>query len=295
MNVDPATIVQNLVFGLFIGGDYGVAAVGLTLIFGVMRVLNVAHGELLMLGGYVTYVLFSVFGVDPLVSLAAPALVLFVIGLVLNRVLFRFVQHLEEELRIKNSLLISFGLALVIQNLVLAYFHADDRSVNVSYAGGGFRLAGVVLPYTRLGTLALGAAVVGVLYLALQRTDFGRAVRATALDWESAALVGINVQRMYLLTFALGCAVAGIAGSLVTVGYSVSPSIGLAWTLRALVVLVLAGMGNVAGAFAAGLLLGMVEALSTVFVGPEYTEVVGLALFLLVLLLRPQGLFGRRT
>lgn len=293
--MNAAGIAQQLVFGLFVGSDYGVAAVGLTLIFGVMRVLNVAHGELLMLGGYVTYVLFSTLGVDPFVSVIASAAVLFLLGLALNGALFRFVEKLPEESRIKNSLLISFGLTLVIQNLVLWYFHADDRSVSVSYAGGGFELLGVILPYTRLGTMIVGAIAVLLLYLLLQRTYYGRAIRATALDWEAAALAGIDVQRTYLVTFGIGSMLAGIAGSLVTVGYSVSPNIGLDWTLRALVVLVLAGMGNVGGAFAAGLLLGVLESLSTIFLGPSYRQVVALVLFLLVLLVRPQGLFSRRS
>lgn len=293
MNVGAA--VQNLIYGLFAGGDYGLAAVGLTLIFGVMRILNVAHGDLLMLGGYVTFGLFSAFSVDPFVSILASGLVLFLIGLALNLVLFRFVERLEGELRTKNSMLVSFGLALVIQNVVLLLFKADDRSVNVSYAGGVLRVLGVVLPLTRLYTLLVGAAVVGAFYVILQRTDFGRAVRATALDWEAASLAGINVRWIYLLTFAIGSLLAGVAGSLVVIGYSVSPSLGLDWTLRALVVLVLAGLGNVAGAFAAGLLLGLVESLSTLVIGPEYREVIGLVLFVLVLLVRPQGLFGRRV
>lgn len=293
--MSPGAIVQNLVFGLFVGSNYGVAAVGLTLIFGVLRVLNVAHGELLMVGGYVTFWLFTLWGVDPFVSVLIAATCLFVLGLALELVLFRFVQRMDEEPRIKNSLLISFGLALVIQNLALQVWTADERSVTVGYAGGGITALGIVLPYTRLATLAVGVAAVLLVNLMLQRTYFGKAIRATALDWEAAALAGIDVQRTYLITFALGSMLAGIAGSLVSVGYSIAPSIGLAWTLKALVVLVLAGMGSVVGAMVAGLLLGVAEALSSVFIGAEYREAVGLVLFLAVLVLRPQGLFGRRS
>jgi len=136
---------------------------------------------------------------------------------------------------------------------------------------------------------------VAVLYALLQRTYFGLAIRATAQDWEAAALAGVNVRRTYLLTFAIGSALAGIAGSLVLVTFSISPAIGLAWTLKALVVVVLAGMGSIYGAFLAGLLLGTVENLSTLWVGAEYQQVVGLVLFLAVLLLRPRGLFARRA
>jgi branched-chain amino acid transport system permease protein len=291
--VDLVTVLQKLAFGLFVGSNYGVVAVGLTLIFGVMRVLNVAHGELLMLGGYASYVAFNALGLDPYLSVVLSAILLFVLGIVLNTVLFQFVEKLEEEQRIKNSLLISFGLALVLQNLALFSFSADERSVRAAYAGGALVLAGVVFPYTRLLTFVVGSVVVGLLYLLLQRTYFGMAIRATAQDWEAAACAGIDVRRTYLLTFAIGSALAGIAGSLVLVTFSISPAIGLAWTLKALVVVVLAGMGSVYGAFLAGLLLGVVENLSTIWVGAEYQQMVGLLLFLAVLLLRPRGLFAR--
>ncbi|MBV9353891.1 MAG: branched-chain amino acid ABC transporter permease [Chloroflexi bacterium] len=290
----PQVVLQNLVFGLFVGGIYGVAAVGLTLIFGVMRILNVAHGELLMIGGYVAYWLFTLWGIDPFLSVALAAGGLFLVGLALDAGLFRFVQQLEPEQRTRNSLLISFGLALVIQSLALQLWTADERSVTVRYAGGGFSLLGIVFPYTRLATLVTGVLVVLALGLVLRRTDFGRAIRATAIDWEAAALAGIDVRRVYLVTFGIGAALAGVAGALVSVGYSVSPNIGSDWTLKSLVVVVLAGMGSVYGALAAGLLLGAAEGLSTTVVPSEYREVVGLVLFLLVLLFRPQGLFGRR-
>jgi branched-chain amino acid transport system permease protein len=293
--VDLATVAQKLVFGLFVGSNYGVVAVGLTIIFGVMRVLNVAHGELLMLGGYVTYAAVTGLGVDPYVSVAISAVSLLLLGVLLNLGLFQFVERMEEEQRIKNSLLISFGLALVLQNLALLGFSADDRSVRAAYAAGAFTVVGVVFPYTRLLTFVVGTAVVAGLYLLLQRTYFGMAIRATAQDWQAAALAGIDVRRTYLLTFGVGSALAGIAGALVLVTFSISPTIGLAWTLKALVVVVLAGMGSIYGAFVAGLLLGVVENLSTIWIGAEYQQVVGLVLFLAVLLLRPRGLFGTRA
>jgi branched-chain amino acid transport system permease protein len=293
--MDLTVVAQKLAFGLFVGSNYGVVAVGLTLIFGVMRVLNVGHGELLMLGGYASYVAFSATGIDPYLSVILSATCLFILGLLLNTVLFQFVERLEEEQRIKNSLLISFGLALVLQNVALFAFSADERSVRAGYAGGAFVLAGVVFPYTRLLTFVVATIVVALLYLLLQRTYFGMAIRATAQDWEAAALAGIDVRRTYLVTFAIGSALAGVAGSLVLVTFSISPAIGLSWTLKALVVVVLAGMGSVYGAFLAGLLLGAVENLSTIWVGAEYQQVVGLLLFMAVLLLRPRGLFSRRA
>jgi branched-chain amino acid transport system permease protein len=287
-------VLQILVFGLFVGGLYGVAAVGLSLVFGVLRVLNVAHGELLMFGGYASYWLFTLLGIDPFLSLLLTAPALFVAGLLLNLVLFAHVSHLEEETRIKNSLLIGFGLALVLQSLAIQLWTADERSVNPAYAGLGLNVAGVALPFTRLAGLAVAILVILALHVFLRTTYFGKAIRATAEDWEAATLAGVNVRAVYLVTFALGSALAGVAGTLVSLGYTIAPSIGVAWSIKALIVVVLAGLGNVLGVLGAGLLLGLIEALSVFAIGAPYREVVGLILFVLVLLLRPQGLFGRR-
>jgi len=292
--MSPESIAQNIAYGLFVGGIYGIAAVGLALAFGVMNVLNIAHGELLMFGGYISFWLFSVLGIDPFVSLIVCIPAMFVIGLLLDRLVYRHVARITGEAKIKNSLLISFGLVLILQNLAIRLFTADERSIQVSYGGQGLNLFGVALPYTRLLGLVIALVTIVVLHFFLQRTDPGRAIRATAEDWEAAELSGINVQRVYMLTFALGATLAGIAGTLVSVTASITPSIGLDWTLKALIVVVLAGTGSIIGAFPAGLLLGLVEALSGVFIDASYRELVGLVIFLLVLLIRPQGLFGQQ-
>jgi branched-chain amino acid transport system permease protein len=292
VNLDA--LLQNLLFGLFLGSNYGVAAAGLSLVFGVLRVLNVAHGELIMLGGYTSFWLFSLFGIDPFISVFFAAAVLFVFGLGLHRGLFVFVERLEEEPRIKNSLLVSFGLGLILQNLAQWLWTADERSVNTAYAGGSLILFGLVFPYTRLASVAVGALSILALDQLLRRTYLGKAIRAVAEDWRAAALAGINIRRTYLVTFAIAAALAGLAGALVSISSTIAPTLGAAWTLKALVVIVLAGMGSISGAFAAGLLLGAAEALSTYFFGSVWREVIGLVLFLLVLLVRPQGLFGRR-
>ncbi|MCL5263938.1 MAG: branched-chain amino acid ABC transporter permease [Chloroflexi bacterium] len=290
MPIDALT--QGLVFGILVGALYGLAAVGLSLVFGVMRVLNVAHGELLMIGGYASFWFFSLYGIDPFVSLAATIPTLFVIGIVLHRGLFVHVTKLREEDRIKNSLLMGFGLALILDNLAIRLWTADERSITTVYSGAAASLMGVSLPYVRVGSLLFALVAILALHLFLTRTYIGRSIRATAEDWEAAAIVGINVDRTYLLAFAIGTALAGAAGALVSVGYSINPGIGLEWTLKALIVIVLAGMGSVGGTLAGGLLLGAVESVSVYFIGGAYREVVGLVMFLLVLLLRPKGLFG---
>jgi branched-chain amino acid transport system permease protein len=287
------TIIQTLVFGLFVGSIYGIAAVGLGLVFGVMGMLNVAHGDLLMVGGYIGFWLASLAGIDPFVALLIVGPAMFVIGMGLNKLLYSHVIRFRGEAKLKNSLLISFGLALILQQMAILLWTADERTIQTRYAGQSIMLSGIVFPYTRLANLGIGLVVILALRVFLRQTYFGKAIRATAADWEAASLAGIDIQRVYLVTFALATALAGIAGTLVAVNYGIGPSIGLSWMLKALVVVVLAGTGSVTGAFPAGLLLGLAEAASTLIIDPAYREVVGLVIFLLVLLLRPQGLFGR--
>jgi branched-chain amino acid transport system permease protein len=287
-------LTQQLILGLLVGGLYGLAAAGLSLTFGVLRVLNVAHGELLMLGGYGTFWLFTLWHIDPFLSLLGVGPALFVLGILLYGALFQFVVKAHEELRIKNSLLIGFGLTLVLHALAIQFWTADERAVTTTYAGVVYRVGPVIVPLVRLSSVLFAFAILLGLHLFLAKTRWGRAIRATAEDWEAAALMGIPVGRAHLLAFALGTALAGVAGGLVSISYSISPSIGMEWTLKALIVIVLAGLGSLFGSFAGGILLGLAEATSVVFLGGPYREVVGLILFLIVLLVRPQGLFGAR-
>lgn len=287
-------IAQNLVSGVLVGALYGLAALGLSLVFGVLKVLNVAHGELIMLGGYAAFWLFNLYGIDPFLALAIVIPLLFVVGWLLHIGLFSNVVQFGEEIRIKNSLLIGFGLTLVLQSLAIQLWTADERSITTAYATASLQLLGVRLPVIRLAGLVIGLIAVVGLELFLNRTYWGKAIRATAEDWQTAALTGINVQSTYLLTFSLGAALAGVAGTLVSVGFSVSPIIGLQWTLKALIVIVLAGLGSMTGTFLGGILLGVTESLSAYLVGGQYRELVGLIIFLVILSIRPQGLFGGR-
>jgi branched-chain amino acid transport system permease protein len=286
-------VAQQLVLGLLIGGLYGLAAAGLSLVFGVMKVLDVAHGELIMLGGYAAVFAVGLLGLDPFGSLAlvVPAALLF--GGVLYLGLFAFVVRADEETRIKNSLLIGFGLALAFHALAVQLWTADERSIVTPYGGRVLMLGDLAIPLVRLLSLLLALLLIGGLHLLLARWRWGKAIRAAAEDWQAALLTGIDVRRAYLLAFALGTALAGAAGTLVTIGYSVSPSIGLEWTLKGLIVVVLAGLGSMLGTFVGGLVLGVAEAASAATFGGAYREVVGLVIFLVVLIARPKGLFGR--
>ena len=286
-------LAQQLILGLLIGGLYGLAAAGLSLVFGVMRVLNVAHGELIMLGGYGAFWLAALLGVDPFASLVLVIPGALLLGGLLYWGLFGFVVRAHEETRVKNSLLIGFGLALALHALAVRLWTADERSIPTSYSGAVLAIGDVAIPLVRLATLALAFVLIAALQLLLSRWRWGKAIRATAEDWQAALLTGIDIRRAYLLTFALGTALAGAAGTLVTVAYSVSPSIAHEWTLKALNVVVLAGLGSMIGTFVGGLVLGVAEAASAATFGGPYREIVGLVIFVVVLVVRPRGLFGR--
>jgi len=283
---------QNLVFGLLVGALYGLVALGLSLIFGVTKFLNVAHGELVMFGGYACFWAFTLLGVDPFISIPISMLFLFLLGALLYWLVFSRTVKLPEESKIKNTLLVAFGLSVILQNLAMRFFTADERGITTSYAGTAFTVAGVRFPIMRLASLVVAVFFLIALTLFLRKTYTGKAIRATAQNWEAASLMGINIHKIYLLAFALGASLAGVAGILVTVNYSIQPTMGLGWTLKALIVMVLGGLGNIPGALVGGLILGVTESATSFFISSNYREVAGLVLFLLVLIFRPQGLFG---
>jgi len=277
-----------------LGALYGLAAVGIAMVFGVTKFLNVAHGELLMFGGYATFWLFDIFDLDPFLSLPLTIIFLLLIGLVLYQLLFVRMVKLPEEEKIKNTMLVGFGLTLILQNIALKLWTANDRGVTTAYAGEAFTWLGVRFPYVRLAGLVISLVCLFALQQFLQRTYIGKAIRATAEDWEAASLVGIDVKKVYLLSFLIGTALAGVAGSLVLVSFSVNPAIGLHWTLKSLIVMVLGGVGNFMGTFVGGILLGATESATAYFISGNYREVVGLILFLLILIFKPKGLFGAK-
>jgi branched-chain amino acid transport system permease protein len=288
------SLSQNLVFGLLVGALYGLVALGLSLIFGVTKFLNVAHGELVMFGGYACFWAFTLLGVDPFISIPISMLFLFLLGALLYWLVFSRTVKLPEESKIKNTLLVAFGLSVILQNLAMRFFTADERGITTSYAGTAFTVAGVRFPIMRLASLVVAVFFLIALTLFLRKTYTGKAIRATAQNWEAASLMGIDIHKVYLLAFALGAALAGVAGILVTVNYSIQPAMGLGWTMKALIVMVLGGLGNIPGALIGGLILGVTESATSFFISSNYREVAGLVLFLLVLIFRPQGLFGAK-
>lgn len=288
--VSSTVIMQSIVSGILLGAIYGLVTVGLTLIFGVMGTINFAHGEFLMMGMYTSWVLFSTWGVDPYVSLVVVIPTMFVLGALVQK----FILNPNIDQPHANQLLITLGLSLVLGNGALLIFKGDYRSVMVDYGRTTLAVGGVVISLTRL--VALGATVVAcaVLFLVLKRTDIGKKLRACAEDRDAAALMGINVKRMYIIAFGLGTVCTGVAGTLLTPNFYIFPGIGLLFVMTSFIVMVLGGMGNFAGALVGGLIIGLAESLAAIFGPPALRTVVSNAIFVLVLWFRPQGLFGRR-
>lgn len=290
----PEAVIQNLVFGVLVGALYGLAAVGLSLVFGVTNFLNIAHGELIMFGGYATFWLFKLFKIDPFASLPLNVLFLVLIGFILYQLLFVRMVKLDVEDKIKNTMLIGFGLTLFLQNTALVLWTADDRGVTTSYSSEVLTALDIRFPIMRLASFALALICLLGLQIFLRKTYTGKAIRATVENWQAASLMGINIHRVYLFSFVLGAALAGIAGALVSVTFSVYPAMGMHWTLKALIVMVLGGLGSFTGTFVGGILLGATESATAFLISGNYREVVGLLLFLLVLIFRPQGLLGAK-
>jgi branched-chain amino acid transport system permease protein len=274
-----------------VGALYGLVALGLSLIFGVTKFLNVAHGELVMFGGYASFWAFSLAGIDPFLSLPLTIFMLFIVGAILYKVVFSHTVKLVEETKIKNTMLVAFGFSVILQNLALRFFTADERGITTSYFSTGFTILGIRLPIIKLASLVIAVVFLLALQLFLKKTYMGKAIRATTQNWEAASLMGIDIHKVYLLSFALGTALAGAAGTLVSINYSIQPTMGLGWTMKALIVMVLGGLGNIPGTILGGLALGVTESATSFFISSNYREVAGLVLFILVLIARSQGLF----
>jgi branched-chain amino acid transport system permease protein len=293
MNITVPALLQTLFYGISIGALYGLAASGLSLIFGVMRYLNLSHGALIILGAYASYWITNFFHLDPFLAIPLSMMVMFIVGLLLYLGIFgNFAKFVMEE-RIRNSLLVGFGLLVAIPNLIVVLWTADERTLPT--VSGVFDVFGVRLSY--VGLIGLGLAILFIigLNLFLNRTYFGKSIRATSQDFETASLMGINVWRTYMLSFAIGAAMTAVAGTIMGTSYAFTPDIGQPWTLKSLIVLVLAGVGNVGGVLYAGLLLGVVESISVYFIGAPYREAVGIILFILVLIFKQGGLFAKKA
>jgi branched-chain amino acid transport system permease protein len=282
------TFIQSLVSGVLTGSLYAMIGVGLTVIFGVMRIINLAHGDMVMLGMFGAYWSYTLWKFDPFVSLVLWVPLLFLAGMLIYRFLLRPIITGDEL----NGLLYTAGLSLLIANLALLLWTGDYRTLNLPYALEPMRPFGISVPVPLAIAFVLAAAITGALYVFLSRTDLGRAIRATSQNPEAAALMGINVTRIAMITFGLGTALAGAAGVLLMPSLYLYPTVGEILIAKCFVIVVLGGLGSIPGAIAGGILLGMVESFGAVYISVAYKDTIGFVIFLLVLLFRPQGIFG---
>ena len=286
--ITPAMVGQVVISGILAGALYAMVALGLALIYGVMRVINIAHGPLLMLGAYTTFFLYSALGLNPYLSIPLTMAVLFLVGVGLQRTLvFRVVDAPEL-----SSLLLTFGVSIALVNLAQLAFTSDLRAVE--YLTGSFPLGPFAVSKTRLVAFLFAAAVTALAFLFLQRTRLGKAIRATSQHREVAMVCGIDVQRIHLITFGLATALAAAGGALLAVIVAIQPEMGQIWTFKSFLVIVLGGAGNYPGALLGGMLLGLVEQGASLFLTTQLSEVVAYLLLVVVLLVRPTGLLGGR-
>jgi branched-chain amino acid transport system permease protein len=280
--------VQSLVSGLLTGVLYAMIGIGLTVVFGVMRIINLAHGEMVMLGMFAAYWGLTRWHLDPFASVLLWAPVMFVAGMLVYRFLLRRIVRGGEL----NTLLYTAGLSLLVANLALLAWTGDYRTISLPYALTPLRPLGIAVPIPAALAFGVAMAITTALWLFLSRTDLGRAIRATSQNAEAAVLMGIDVEWVAVVTFGLGTALAGAAGVLLAPSLYLYPTVGELLIVKCFVIVVLGGLGSVPGAIAGGILLGVVESLGAVYVSTTYKDGIGYVIFLLVLLFRPSGLFG---
>jgi branched-chain amino acid transport system permease protein len=295
MMFDASILLSALLNGLTTGAVYALIALGLTLIYGVLHIINFAHGASLMMALYGVYALKERWGVDPYVALPFMVPAMFVLGYGMQRLIINRASHGKDE----NILLVTLGLSIVMENLALLFFKSDTRTIDTAYTlstvAMGPEAVQVMVSLPKLVAFAGALVVSALLIVILQRTDLGRAIRAVAKEKQGARLMGIDVEHVYAMCFGLGLACLGAAACFLLPAYYVNPQVGNGFVLVAFTVVVLGGMGSFAGALLGGLLIGVVESFGGLFLGESLGQVGIFVIFIAVLLLRPQGLFGAKT
>lgn len=289
--VSGSSIVQSLLSGLLEGGNYAFYSLGLAFVFGILRIINLAHGEVVVLGGYVAYWLLVIAGLNPLLSLPLAALAGGAVGLVVYRMFLTKVRAAPDL----NTLILTFGIGIFLSNLFLQLWSADLRTIEVESLQRPLAIGPIRMSSGELVAFALSVAGVLGMQAFLRRTRPGKAIRVTAIDRDSAALAGIDVDRVDQGAFAIGGMLAGVAGPLLGMLSHVSPAIGPPLTIKAFILTVLAGVGSISGLVVSGMILGVGEAMTVTFLSSSLRELFGFALFIVLLLFRPTGLFGQRS
>jgi branched-chain amino acid transport system permease protein len=286
------TVLNIVIAGLLLGGLYALIAMGLSLQYGVARVLNISHGEFIMLGALTTWTLYTVFGLNPLVCLAVCGPLTFILGFVIHRTLFKrlLASSASPGIFESNSMLASFGLLFIIQNIASIAWGPEIRAY--SYLRVPVNLAGAVFGANRLVTLGFALVIGLAFYLFVGRTRMGKAIRAAAQDPATAGLMGVNINNVLALCFGFGAAMAGIAGMLISMCYPVHVVMGIEYTIIAIIVVVLGGLGSIPGSFIGGFVLGVIGSVVT-YIDPGLSLVAYYLIFILLLLVKPTGIMGR--
>lgn len=283
------SIVQSLLSGLVEGINYALYCLGLAFVFGIMRIINLAHGEFLVLGGFVAYWLLVICGINPLLAMPLAAVAAGAAAFLSYRL---FVERIRTTSEL-NTLILTFGLSVFLANLFIECWTADIRNIGVDWLEHPLSIYGVYMSVGEIFTLAISLAVIFGLHFFLTRSKTGLAIRVTAIDRDAAALAGINVSRVDLMAFSIGGLLAGLSGPLLGMLTHISPGAGVAITIKAFILTVLAGVGSLLGLLIAGMILGVGEAMTVTFANASYRELFGFVLFLVILLVRPKGLFGK--
>ena len=295
MMFDASILLSALLNGLTTGAVYALIALGLTLIYGVLHIINFAHGASLMMALYGVYALKERWGIDPYMALPIMVLAMFVLGYAMQRIVINRASHGKDE----NILLVTLGLSIVMENFALLFFKSDTRTIETAYTlttvAIGPEAAQVMVSLPKLVAFAGALVVSALLIVILQSTDLGRAIRAVAKEKQGARLMGIDVEHVYAMCFGLGLACLGAAACFLLPAYYVNPQVGNGFVLVAFTVVVLGGMGSFAGALLGGLLIGVVESFGGLFLGESLGQVGIFVIFIGVLLLRPEGFFGAKT
>jgi branched-chain amino acid transport system permease protein len=284
-----AVFFQALINGLLLGGVYAAFSAGFSLIFGVMGVVNLAHGELIMLGAFTSYWLFKWFQLDPYLSLPFAAVFLFGFGYLIQK---HLINRVIEQPHIMSYIL-TFGIHLVAANLALKLWTHDFRTITTSYSGANLAFMGLNVPYARLITFCLALVAVAALWFFLGKTEIGRAIRAAAMDKDAARLMGVNIREIYALTFGIGAAVTGLAGATISPFVIIFPEMGLGYTIVAFCVVVLGGMGHLPGALWGGLILGVAQSLTTAYLSAGVSAAITFLILFFMLVFRPAGIVGK--
>ena len=285
------SFLQPLLSGILTGGVYALAGMGMSLVFGVMNISNFAHGDLMMLGMYMAYFAFTLLHIDPYVSLVLIIPTAFLFGFMLEKLFINRVIHHPHQ----NQILLTIGLGLIMSNTALLAFTSDPKILTTTYSSSAFNLpGGISLSVPLLISFLITGVTIAILYLFLAKSRTGMALRATSQNREAAQLMGINVAKMSAIAFGIGTALAATAGALIAPTYYIHPLAGHSFLLKAFTICVLGGLGSVVGAGVGGIIIGVVEAMSSTYWSTDWKDVIVFVLFLAVLLFRPQGLFGKK-